>query len=279
MHAGNAAGKNNSGTIRRAGMQAEILKELARLEEEKNIKIVYAVESGSRAWGFSSTDSDWDVRFIYLHHYDWYLSVEEKKDNIEIILPNDIDLAGWELRKALLLFRKSNPPLLEWLRSPIVYKEALSTVNRLREASNEYFNPKSCLYHYLNMARRNYEAYFTDEIVRVKKYFYVLRPLLACCWIEKKNEMPPIEFDVLMNAEIDPGKLHESITKLLERKKTGEELDKENRIKIIDDFIEQKLEHFNIYLAGYSFKNSPGYQELNKIFRHTLEEAWNNKEK
>lgn len=255
-------------------MREEILKELDRLEKEKNIKIVYAVESGSRAWGFSSTDSDWDVRFIYLHNYDWYLSVEEKKDNIETILPNDIDLAGWEMRKALLLFRKSNPPMLEWLRSPIVYKEALSTAVQLREAMKIYFNPKSCLYHYLNMARNNYESYFTDEIVRVKKYFYVLRPLLACCWIEKKQEMPPMEFDILMNAEIPPGSLRDQLLALLERKKSGEELDKENRIKILDEFIEGKLEHYNIYLAGFSFKNSPGYQELNEIFRKSLNEAW-----
>jgi uncharacterized protein len=259
-------------------MQEEIKKELAKLEEEKNIKIVYAVESGSRAWGFSSIDSDWDVRFIYVHHYDWYLSVEEKKDNIELILPSDIDLGGWELRKALLLFRKSNPPLLEWLRSPIVYKESLSTVNQLKQATDQYFNPKSCLYHYLNMARRNYEAYFTDELVRVKKYFYVLRPLMACSWIEKNQAMAPIEFDVLMNAEISRGPLFNEITALLERKKSGEELDTENRIRIIDEYIEKKLEHFNNYLAGYSFKNSPSYQQLNGIFRSTLKEAWTNKE-
>src|SRR5215831_16213984 len=115
-------------------MTIEIEKELKRLEEEKKIKIVYAVESGSRAWGFASTDSDWDVRFIYVHDYDWYLSVEEKKDNIEIILPNDIDLSGWEMRKALVLFRKSNPPLLEWLRSPIVYRDAYCSAGRLRDA-------------------------------------------------------------------------------------------------------------------------------------------------
>jgi predicted nucleotidyltransferase len=275
MHRGDIDRKNKQRNI----MREEILKELDRLESEKNIRIVYAVESGSRAWGFSSTDSDWDVRFVYVHTYEWYLSVEEKKDNIEIILPNDIDLAGWELRKALLLFRKSNPPLLEWLRSPIVYREALSTANRLKEATVVYFNPKSCLYHYLHMARRNYEAYFTDEIVRVKKYFYVLRPLLACCWIEKNKEMAPIEFDVLMDAEIPAGKLRVEIDALLDRKKTGEELDKENRIKTIDDFIENKLEHYKEYLTGYSFKNTPGYNELNEIFRQTLKEAWTNREK
>src|SRR6476620_8167174 len=103
-------------------MFEEIKIELQRLEAKHNIKVLYAVESGSRAWGFASKNSDWDVRFIYIHPLDWYLAIEEKKDNIEVILPNDIDMAGWELRKALLLFRKSNPPLLEWLRSPVIYK-------------------------------------------------------------------------------------------------------------------------------------------------------------
>jgi predicted nucleotidyltransferase len=248
---------------------------LKNLEQERKIKILYAVESGSRAWGFASVNSDWDVRFIYVHDYDWYLSIEEKKDNIEIMLPDDIDLAGWELKKALLLFRKSNPPLLEWLRSPIVYEESLSTAQQLRDTVKIYFNPKSCLYHYLHMARGNYEAYFKDELVRLKKYFYVLRPLLACCWIEKKTEMAPIEFEILLDNEIETLDLKSEITLLLEKKKNGEELDKGERIKIIDEFIINKIEHFTKYLEGFDYKNAPGFSELNEIFRNTLKEAWN----
>src|SRR5688500_16659645 len=102
-------------------MTDEIKKELLRLEIQHDIKILYAVESGSRAWGFDSTDSDWDVRFFYIHKLDWYLKIDDRKDNQEEILPNNIDLVGWELKKALRLFRKSNPLMLEWLRSPIVY--------------------------------------------------------------------------------------------------------------------------------------------------------------
>ena len=255
-------------------MRAEIIKQLKQLEQERKIKILYAVESGSRAWGFASTNSDWDVRFIYVHDYDWYLSIEEKKDNIEIMLPNDIDLAGWELQKALLLFRKSNPPLLEWLRSPIVYDEALSTAQQLREAVKIYFNPKSCLYHYLHMAKGNYEAYFKNEQVRVKKYFYVLRPLLACCWIEKKMEMAPMEFEILFDSEIKNVDLRSEINLLLEKKKDGEEMDKGNRIKIIDEFITDKIEHFTKYLEGFDYKNATDFSELNSIFRNTLKEAW-----
>ncbi|MEO8711076.1 MAG: nucleotidyltransferase domain-containing protein [Parafilimonas sp.] len=257
-------------------MVDKIRNELTNLEKEKNIKILYAVESGSRAWGFASKDSDWDVRFIYVHNYDWYLSINEKKDNIETILPNDIDLSGWELRKALLLFRKSNPPLLEWLRSPIVYKEEFSTANQLRNVAKDYFNPKSCLYHYLHMANGNFEAYFKTDMAKIKKYFYVLRPILACCWIERTNTMAPMEFEVLVDKEISNNNLKKEINKLLVRKKNGDELDVEKRIQIIDDFIIDKLEHFKNLLADFDSNQSPDMDFLNNIFRSTLQEVWSN---
>ena len=108
-------------------VREEILKRLDQIEREENVSIVYACESGSRAWGFESTDSDWDVRFIYVHGQDWYLSidVEEKRDVIERPVNDELDISGWDLRKALKLVRRS-PPLLEWLSSPIISKETKS---------------------------------------------------------------------------------------------------------------------------------------------------------
>ncbi|MCL4152986.1 UNVERIFIED_CONTAM: hypothetical protein GTU68_007345, partial [Idotea baltica] len=178
-------------------MKEKIQQELAELEAEKDIKILYAVESGSRAWGFASKNSDWDVRFIYVHRKNWYLSIDKRKDNVNRMLPDDLDLSGWEIRKALGLFRKSNPPMLEWLRSPIVYTEPFTTAERLRKLSDNYFNPRSCLYHYLSMARGNYKDYLQNETVKLKKYFYVLRPIIACDWIAEKKEMAPMEFQTL----------------------------------------------------------------------------------
>ena len=105
-------------------MEKEILKRIAEVEATENVTIFYACESGSRAWGFPSADSDYDVRFIYLRKPDWYLSidVEDKRDVIERPINDELDISGWDLRKALKLLWKSNPPLLEWLVSPIVYK-------------------------------------------------------------------------------------------------------------------------------------------------------------
>ncbi len=253
----------------------EIKNELSKLEELHRIKILYAVESGSRAWGFASIDSDWDVRFIYVHHPDWYLSIEKHKDNIEFILPNDIDLSGWELKKTLGLFKKSNPPLLEWLRSPIVYMQQYDTATWVRDASAQFFSAKSCIYHYLHMAQGNLDAYFKTDEVRLKKYFYVLRPILACSWIERTGEMAPMEFDTLLNAEPISTELRKAIDELLERKKSGGELNTGHRITVIDDFIEEKIAHLKAYLQQYPVEPQPDVELLNSIFRNTLKQAWN----
>ena len=255
-------------------MIEEIRKELLRLEQQHDIKILYAVESGSRAWGFASTDSDWDVRYIYIHNLDWYLNIDSKKDSQEEILPNDIDLSGWELKKALRLFRKSNPPMLEWLRSPIVYLQQFSTADRLQKLTKEYFNPKSCLHHYLHMAEGNFKEYLQKDIVRVKKYFYVLRPILACDWIKQTNTMAPMEFQRLVDSQIIDQFVKIEIQNLLTRKIAGEELNEEPKNQILNDFLEQKIEFFNDYIQNIEQPNQPDSARLNELFRQTINEVW-----
>ena len=255
-------------------MTHEIKKELAGLELKHDVRIVYAVESGSRAWGFPSIDSDWDVRYIYVHRLDWYLTIDDKQDTQEVILPNDIDLAGWELKKSLRLFRRSNPPMLEWLRSPIIYLEQFSTAEKLRELTTEYFNPKSCLHHYLHMAEGNYREYLQKPHVRVKKYFYVLRPILACDWIRKTNNMAPMEFQKLLDSGIADANVKMEIQNLLSRKMAGEELKEEPRIQILNDFIEQKIEFYNEFVKSIE-KNLPAdTKKLDDLFKQTIHEVW-----
>lgn len=251
-------------------MKEQILTELQHLENQHAIKILYAVESGSRAWGFASTDSDWDVRFIYVHCKDWYLSIDDKKDSIEIMLPNDLDLSGWELRKALKLFRKSNPPLYEWLNSPIVYLEEKTTLQRLRSLSTEYFNPKSCLYHYLHMAEGNFKNYLQKDLVRTKKYFYALRPVLACRWIERTNTMPPTEFQHLLDSEMKDGPVKNEIIHLLIRKISGEEIGEEPKIDLIHAYLAEQIQYYRDYLTQFNLKKQPDSEQLNMFFRDTL---------
>jgi uncharacterized protein len=258
-------------------MKEEIKKELLRLELQHDIRILYAVESGSRAWGFASTDSDWDVRYIYIHRLDWYLKIDAGKDNQEEILPNNIDLAGWELKKALRLFRKSNPPMLEWLSSPIVYLQQYSTASSLRGLIKEYFNPKSCLHHYLHMAEGNYREYLQRERVRVKKYFYVLRPILACDWIMKTNTMAPMEFHQLLDSQVTNQNLKTEILNLLNRKMAGEELNEEPKIQILNDFLEQKIEFYNDYVKSLGQIDQAITASLDELFKQSVYEAWEKK--
>lgn len=99
-----------------------ITEKLNEIEEKENVKILHAVESGSRAWGFASPDSDYDVRFIYVRKKEDYLTLCEKSDVIEWQLDETLDINGWDLKKALQLFHKSNATLFEWSNSPIVYR-------------------------------------------------------------------------------------------------------------------------------------------------------------
>ena len=255
-------------------MFEKIKKELARIEEESGIKILLAVESGSRAWGFASTDSDWDVCYIYIHKLDWYLKIDDLKDSHEEMLPNDLDFSGWELKKALKLFRKSNPPMLEWLRSPIVYLEQFSMAGKLREMSKEYFNPKSCMYHYLSMARNNFREFLQRDLVKSKKYFYVLRPVLACDWIKEKNSFPPIEFQDLVDSQVKDEKIKSEIVALLKRKMAGEELKKELKIEILNEFLEEKIKFYSDYVEQITPNDKPQTELLDELFKEAIFEVW-----
>src|SRR3989344_3225606 len=130
----------------------EIIAKLREIEDKEKVRILYAVESGSRGWGFESKDSDYDIRFIFVHSLDWYLSIEDKKDVIEYPISDQLDISGWDIKKTLRLFKKSNPPLYEWLNSPIIYLEQGDFAQRLRELMPKFYSPISSMHHYLHMA-------------------------------------------------------------------------------------------------------------------------------
>ncbi|MFC3799342.1 nucleotidyltransferase domain-containing protein [Cohnella sp. GCM10012308] len=249
--------------------------QLERLEREENVRILYACESGSRAWGFPSQDSDYDVRFVYVREPDWYLSIYDKRDVIERPISDRLDISGWDLRKALNLYRKSNPPLLEWLQSPIQYAERYTVAEQLRAISPLTFSPKSCMYHYLNMARGNYRTYLQGDRVKIKKYFYVLRPVLACEWIERYGDMPPMAFDVLVNRLLPRGgELWDTVKQLLVRKMAGEELDYEPRLAVVGDYLEERLDHLERSAALQSTRAERLDDRLDALFRSALREVW-----
>lgn len=254
-------------------MRDKIVTRLREIEDEHKVKVVYACESGSRAWGFPSSDSDFDVRLLYLHPLEWYLSLGKKRDVIEYPIEEQLDINGWDLLKALLLFCKSNPPLMEWLGSPIVYMEDYSVAEKMRGLAEEYYSPIASTYHYLHMAQENYGEYLKGESVWLKKYFYVLRPILAVQWIEKGYGVVPTEFEVLVEELVTDARLKRAIISLLEAKRNGEELDYGSRIDPINEFVEQELARFENYKVEYD-KHSPSIEKLDELFLEALDEIW-----
>ena len=248
----------------------KIINRLTEIEEEFSVEIIYAVESGSRAWGFESPDSDYDVRFIYRHNIDWYLSVFPGRDVLEFPVDDLLDFSGWDIKKTLFLLNKSNPVLFEWLNSPIVYRKNQKSFYRLQSVAKLYFSPMSCLYHYLHMAKGNYREYLQSDMVRLKKYLYVLRPLFACAWIEKNNNPPPMKFEYLLDSLNLEEQLRSEIKKLLEKKKIGLESSTAPKIKIINVFIEERIEYFTKVVAGFNQVDKPSNDILDKLFREVL---------
>jgi uncharacterized protein len=254
----------------------EVNRRLNEVEAANSVKVLLAVESGSRAWGFASTDSDYDVRFIYLSPAEWYVSVdlEEKRDVIETPIEGVWDVNGWDLRKALRLYRKSNPPLLEWLHSPIVYREKFGAAQKMRDLLPTFYSPRACMYHYLHMARGNHRGYLQSDTVKTKKYFYVLRPLLGCRWIEKDIGSVPMEFERLVEGTDVPAAVRSEIDALLEKKRSAEELASGPRNEVLSRFIEAEFQrHSESGLARE--KPQSELSQLNTIFREALKEAWN----
>lgn len=251
-------------------MRNKIIQKLKNIEAKDTVEILYATESGSRGWGFESKDSDYDVRFIYAHPLDWYLSIENKSDVIEYSISDSLDISGWDIKKALKLFKNFNPPLYEWLNSPIVYLEKGNFAKKLRELSIEFYSPISSIYHYLNMAKGNYKAYLAKPKVKIKKYFYVLRPVLACMWVERYKTFPPMEFEKLLNAQNLEHPLIKEVGSLLKRKKSGEELDVENKIEIIDKFLKDKILYFEDYAKNLPVKRPSKETSLDLLFRETV---------
>ncbi|AGK53439.1 nucleotidyltransferase domain-containing protein [Bacillus sp. 1NLA3E] len=255
-------------------MRDKIIENIKNIEKQFDVKVCFAVESGSRAWGFPSKDSDYDVRFIYVHKKEWYLSIDEKRDVIELPINDLLDINGWDLRKALRLYRKSNPPLTEWLQSGIVYYQAFSLVGKMKSIQGKVFSPQSAIYHYLNMAKGNYRDYLQGGKVKIKKYFYVLRPILACNWIEKHNTFPPIEFQVLLEDILEPGQLKQEVLTLLERKMSGDELNLEPKITVINDYVEHEIARIQDFAKTLVVTKEDITPQLNVLFREIIEEVW-----
>jgi hypothetical protein len=253
-------------------VRSDIVTRLRKAESEHSIRILFAIESGSRAWGFASPNSDYDVRFIYMRDPSWYQAVdlEERRDVIEYPIVDDIDLNGWDVRKALRLFWKSNPAFVEWIQSPIVYLETSDFRARALQALPQIYAPEKGVYHYRSMAKTNFRGYLKEPMVRLKKYFYVIRPLLAARWVEKTRGAAPVEFEKLLTLVSDHAVL-DAIQTLLAQKRTSPELGMAPAVAVLNGFIEAELSQ-DVHDIHKKSRAPKVVDLLNEIFHHELRE-------
>lgn len=250
-------------TMNTIDIKSVIAEKLAEIENAEDVRILHCIESGSRAWGFASPDSDYDVRFIYVRRPEFYLKLGKTSDVIEWQLDDVLDINGWDIQKALRLLYKSNMALFEWNASPIVYKTTRDW-SSVREIMSRYFNVKMGLYHYLNMAIRNYREYLTANEVKLKKYFYALRPILACRWIIDNKTPPPVLFSELAESELERD-MRPIVARLTELKKQTSEIGIGHRIDAINSYIENNIKEIqkNIEILKTERNN---WEELDKLF-------------
>jgi uncharacterized protein len=247
-------------------MTTKILQKLQEIERDKNVKILYAVESGSRAWGFASPDSDYDIRFIYKHPQEHYLSLWEKPDVIEFMTPDDLDGSGWDIAKALKLLAKSNAPLIEWLFSPVVYYHDEAFIQQLQALANDCFSPIATLHHYLGTTK-NFMDVCEQEEVKLKSYFYALRTALAGRWIIEKNSFPPVNFMELL--PIAPQHIQDKVLELMAIKANQDEKYLHPKEIVITDYLHETV-LFNQENAGTLKSGKKMSLELDGVFRNEI---------
>ena len=244
----------------------DVLEHLDQIEKEHEIVILQAIESGSRAWGFPSPDSDYDVRFIYAHPKDWYLQLSEGQDVIELPINDDLDIAGWDLRKALNLANKGNAVIQEWMISPIVYKQS-DSFESLVKLIDKAFNPIASYHHYRSMAQKAYSELEQTDQKKLKRFFYFARATLSAKWIADKKTMPSIVFSDLINEIVSDENLALKLNELVKKKAKESE---RSTLKVPVEIYKSFAMLFGSLEENISSKTNSKALISNKDFQHFL---------
>ena len=252
-------------------MRQEILQRLSDIEAKYDVKILLAVESGSRAWGFESKDSDYDVRFIYIHRKDWYLSLIEGRDVIEELDPDGVlDLAGWDLKKALLLMGKGNCAFAEWLNSPFAYYKDMEFFESISTLKNEYFRKVSAVNHYYHMAMNHDKRYLEKRGCELKRFMYHLRGLLAAKWAAVHGTYPPVLFNDLVEKMVQDDSIKAGIKHLVELKKES----REHNTMIVEDslidYANKTAADIESQFGSFPDEHQQDYRKLDEFFLNIL---------
>lgn len=255
-------------------VKRSILQKLRETEQNFEVKIPLAVESGSRGWGFASPDSDYDCRFIYVHKKDWYLSVREKKDIIEYEADAVFDVNGWDLKKALQHIMKSNAVMLEWLSSNGIYIKNEDINNQLQDLAKDFFNPIAVSYHYLSIAKNKLAEISGEEETKLKTYFYILRPLANLIYIYQHGKMSYMEYDRTLAAIEVTAEISAIIHELREIKTISAESYKIKPNKPLIEYFQSEIGLFEERLKEMKFTKNKDYEQVDLVFRAIIEKMW-----
>lgn len=197
---------------------------LDRVEEEHGVGVVWAIESGSRAWGFPSPDSDYDCRFLYVRRVEDYLALRPHRDVIETPLDKVFDVNGWDVRKAFGLMVRGNATVGEWLRSPIVYRGDAVLRDELTALADDVVDRHALARHYLHVARNNLALLASTGVA--KKFFYALRPAVTLRWmrVHQGSALPPMDLPTLVAQASVPDDVRAAVDELIGHKSRTREL-------------------------------------------------------
>ncbi len=249
-------------------MKNIILEKINELETNHDIRILFAIESGSRAWGFPSPDSDYDVRFVYARPRDWYLKINEESDVVDLPVNEVLDINGWDIQKALRLLVKSNAVIFEWMQSPIIYKQDGEFLSEFSQIAPKSFSPIAAIHHYLSMAKKKYEECMNEEEVKLKRYMYCLRAILSGLWIAHRKSVPPMELELLL-VEMPDAPLKEKVHELIKLKATTEESYRHPHELGLESFLSAAIAECEAIAPQLPSQKSD-IELLNNFFRKTL---------
>lgn len=249
-------------------MQDIILSHLSELERAHNVRILFAIESGSRAWGFPSPDSDYDVRFVYAHTPEWYVTLTEQSDVIELPVNKVLDIGGWDIRKALRLMAKSNAVIFEWMQSPIIYKQEQNFLADFSAVAPSAFSPIAAMHHYLSMTKGKYAECTEGEQVKLKRYMYCLRSLLSALWIMNRKSIPPMELQYLL-AEMPDEQLRAKVMELVTLKATKEESYLHPHERALEEFLADGIQRCERTAPQLPAQRAD-HEQLNRVLRKSI---------
>lgn len=246
--------------MKEAEMRHLVPQKLKEIEREYGIRVLYAAESGSRAWGTHSETSDFDVRFIYIRPREDYLRLEKVRDVLEFPIEDDWDMSGWDLFKTLQLLHSANSQIYEWFASPVVYvDEGFS--QRFRPLLDAYYSVKTSVYHYLHQADMKMKQQQRAEDTKVKHYLYRFQHLAAAKWILAHRAPVPVSYRELVKWL--PEEARSRALEMLELKKSRKLIPHD---PWMDAWLQEERDRIHQEMEKMPREPDKGWEQLDRFF-------------